>query len=415
MPRKPAQSNPAAVAVLRKTSEWFSWIGELKRRYRATQIKAAVSVNASLLEFYWDLGRDISERYPGKKRDAGFFQALSADLKLAIPGAKGLSPTNIKYTRYFYELYSGLGYRQQLVDDNRKTVSHRQQPADDTHAALAVPGAASQCSPGSVADLLVRVPWGHHIAIIDKCRGDVAQALFYVRKTVENGWSRSVLAVEIDGDLYARQGKAVSNFSRTLPDPDGDLAQQLTKDPYVFEVQGLAEKYRETELTEAMCDNIVELLKAMGRGFAFVGREHVVEVDGKEYRIDLLFYCIPLHRYFAVEVKTDEFESSYLGQLQGYVAACDLVLNSPQENPAIGLLVCRGKNAPLAKYLLGKIDMPIGVSDYELMRSVPDGFKSQLPTVEEIEAELANMEKREGLPSSRPARAKKPRKERATK
>ena len=245
----------------------------------------------------------------------------------------------------------------------------------------------------SIGDLLVRVPWGHHMLIIDKCGDDIAKALFYVRKTVENGWSRNVLAVEIAGDLYARQGKAVSNFALTMPAPDSDLAQQLTKDPYIFEVQGLAEKYRETELTKAMCDNIVRLLNSMGKGFAFVGREHVVELGGKEYRIDLLFYCIPLHRYFAVEVKTDEFEPSYLGQLQGYVAACDMVLNTPQENPAIGLLVCRGKNAPLAKYLLGKIDMPIGVSDYELLRKVPDDFKSQLPTIEEIESELANMEK----------------------
>ena len=228
---------------------------------------------------------------------------------------------------------------------------------------------------------------------MNKCKGDVAKALFYVRKTVENGWSRNVLAIEIDSDLYSRQGKAVTNFALTMPDPDSDLAQQLTKDPYIFDVQGLAEKYRETELTKAMCDNIVKLLNAMGKGFAFVGREYVVEMAGKEYRIDLLFYCIPLHRYFAVEVKTDEFEPSYLGQLQGYVAACDMVLNTPQENPAIGLLVCRGKNAPLAKYLLGKIDMPIGVSDYELLCKVPDDFKSQLPTIEEIETELANMER----------------------
>lgn len=228
--------------------------------------------------------------------------------------------------------------------------------------------------------------------IIDKCGGDAGEALFYVRKTVENGWSRNVLAVEIAGHLYSRQGKAVTNFALTMPEPDSDLAQQLTKDPYIFEVQGLAEKYRETELTEAMCDNIVRLLNSMGKGFAFVGREYVVEVEGREYRIDLLFYCIPLHRYFAVEVKIGEFEPAYLGQLQGYVAACDMVLNTPQENPAIGLLVCRGKNAPLAKYLLGKIDMPIGVSDYELMRNIPDDFKSQLPTIEEIETELANME-----------------------
>lgn len=374
-----------------KGDAYFAWIGELKKRYRATQIKAAVSVNAALLEFYWELGRDISLRYPGKKRDARFFQTLSADLQIALPDVKGLSPTNIKYSRYFYELYAAKDCRLQLVDDNggdrapgngvAGVVAYRPQVADDGNDL-----------PPVVSNVLVRVPWGHHRIIIDKCGGDAAKALFYVRKTVENGWSRNVLGIEIAGDLYGRAGKAVTNFALTMPKPDSDLAQQLTKDPYVFEVQGLAEEYRETELTRAMCDNIVRLLNAMGKGFAFVGREVEVELAGEEYRIDLLFYVIPLHRYFVVEVKNTGFRPEHLGQLQGYVAACDMALNTPQENPAIGLLVCRGKNAPLAQYLLGKIDMPIGVSDYELLRKVPEDFRSQLPTVEEIEAELAHME-----------------------
>ena len=374
-----------------KGDAYFAWIGELKKRYRATQIKAAVSVNAALLEFYWELGRDISLRYPGKKRDARFFQTLSANLQVALPDVKGLSPTNIKYSRYFYELYAAKDCRPQLVDDNggdrtpgngvAGVVAYRPQVADDGNDL-----------PPVVSNVLVRVPWGHHRIIIDKCGGDAAKALFYVRKTVENGWSRNVLGIEIAGDLYGRAGKAVTNFALTMPKPDSDLAQQLTKDPYVFEVQGLAEEYRETELTRAMCDNIVRLLNAMGKGFAFVGREVEVELAGEEYRIDLLFYVIPLHRYFVVEVKNTGFRPEHLGQLQGYVAACDMALNTPQENPAIGLLVCRGKNAPLAQYLLGKIDMPIGVSDYELLRKVPEDFRSQLPTVEEIEAELAHME-----------------------
>ncbi len=228
---------------------------------------------------------------------------------------------------------------------------------------------------------------------MNKCGGDVEKALFYVRKTVENGWSRNVLASEIDSDLYSRQSKAVTNFALTMPEADSDLAQQLTKDPYIFEVQGLSEKYHETVLTKAMCENIVRLLNSMGKGFAFVGREYVVEMNGEEYRMDLLFYLIPMHRYFVVEVKNTPFKPEYLGQLQGYVATCDMMLNTSLENPAIGLLVCRGKNAPLAKYLLNKIDMPIGISDYELMCKVPDDFKSQLPTIEEIETELANMEK----------------------
>lgn len=379
---------------IEKTPEYFAWIGELKKRYRSTQIKASVSVNSALLEFYWALGRDISERYlTDAAYGSAFFRELSADLKVAIPDAAGLSPRNLKYCQDFFCLYAPKGILPQVVAKLNNPTSNLPQLVAESGQQLAdCDDTASQF----VEQLLVRVPWGHHRIIIDKCGGDVGKALFYVRKTVENGWSRNVLAVEIASDLYSRQGKAVTNFELTLPESDSDLAQQLTKDPYIFEVQGLAEKYRETELTEAMCSNIIRLLNSMGKGFAFVGREYAVEVEGKEYRIDLLFYCIPLHRYFAVEVKTGEFEPSYLGQLQGYVAACDMMLNTPQENPAIGLLVCRGKNAPLAKYLLGKIDMPIGVSDYELLRKVPDGFKSQLPTIEEIEAELANMEKEAG-------------------
>ena len=384
------------MSELEKSGAWFEWIGELKKRYRATQIKAAVSVNAALLEFYWELGRDISERYPGKKRNARFFSQLSADLRATMPEASGFSVRNLQNMLRFYELYLPRPYAKQVV-------SHKECEVQDT-GFTSGDGAIipADCPPGDkalpriVADLLVRVPWGHHVVIMNKCKGDAAKALFYVRKTVENGWSRNVLGIEIDGDLYGRAGKAVTNFARTMPKPDSDLAQQLTKDPYIFEVQGLAEEYRETELTRAMCDNIVRLLNAMGKGFAFVGREFTVEMGGEEYRIDLLFYVIPLHRYFVVEVKNTGFKPEHLGQLQGYVAACDMALNTPQENPAIGLLVCRGKNAPLARYLLGKIDMPIGVSDYELLRQVPEGFKSQLPTVEELEAELANMERESG-------------------
>lgn len=255
-----------------KNAEYFSWIGDLKRRYRATQIKAAVSVNSTLLEFYWNLGRDICEKYPGKRRNAHFFAELSADLKIAIPDGTGFSPNNLRYIRGFFELYS---CRRQPVNGNGPGGRSLQQAVGDkipAHYLQQVVGDNRQHE----LDFILRVPWGHHVLIMNKCGGDVAKALFYVRKTVENGWSRNVLAIEIDGDLYSRQGKAVTNFALTMPGPDSDLAQQLTKDPYVFEVQGLAGRYRETELTRAMCDNIVRLLNAMGRGFAFVGREYVL-------------------------------------------------------------------------------------------------------------------------------------------
>jgi len=275
------------------------------------------------------------------------------------------SPRRGVARHYFYRLYSSLPLSQQLVD-------------------LGKNAAASGFSP----DMLFRIPWGHHIVIIDKCGGDAEKALFYVRETVANNWSRNVLLNEIRLDRHSRQGKAVTNFGETLPQPDSDLAQQLTKDPYVFEVQGLAERYREHELKRAMTANVEKLLGELGRGFAFVGREYPIEVGGEEKIVDLLFYFIPMHRYFVVEVKTGEFDPAHLGQLQGYVAACDLALNRPGDNPAMGLLICRGKNATLARYMLGKTDMPLGVSDYELSKVVPDDFKSELPTVEELEAGL---------------------------
>ena len=215
---------------IEKTPEYFSWIGELKKRYRATQIKAAVSVNTALLEFYWSLGKDISERYTASKLGNQFYIMLSEDLKIALPDAKGLSPSSLKYSGYFYRLYSRLASGQQVVDLMPES---SQQVADFGNPASCAKQVVSRNEPStlSIADLLVRVPWGHHMLIIDKCGGDVAKAFFYVRKTVENGWSRNVLAIEIEGDLYSRQGKAVTNFVLTMPELDSDLAQQLTKDP----------------------------------------------------------------------------------------------------------------------------------------------------------------------------------------
>ncbi len=369
------------------SSEYRSWLLELKRRYRSTQIKSSVAVNRAILEFNWSLGKDISEKYSGVQYGAKFYSKLSADLKLMLPEATGLSKGNIIYCQRFYELYSKASIVPQLAEqssgaDKTTTVPQlvEQFPAKD----------GIWLGRHGIVPLFL-VPWGHHRLIIDKCKGDVKKALFYVLKTVENNWSRNVLLNWISTDLYSRDGKAVTNFQRTLPEPDGDLAQQLTKDPYVFSVQGLSEKYNETQLKAAMVKNIEALLLELGNGFAFVGREKVVEVCGEEKRIDLLFYFIPQHRYCAVEVKTGEFEPSDLGQLQGYVAACDLVLNRQGDCPAMGLLVCKGKNAPLVRYLIGKTDMPLGVSDYELTKVLPANFKDDMPSVEEFEAELERL------------------------
>ena len=344
---------------------YAAWIADLKRRYRATQIKAAVSVNSAMLEFYWTLGRDISEKY-SKTEIYGtqFFNRVSVDLRRGIPNATGFSPQNLRYCQHFYELYSDVVNFPQVV------------------------GKSSAAAEQGLVDSLFSIPWGHHRFIIDKCGKDAQKAFFYVRKTIENGWSRNVLLNWLSTDLYAREGRAQTNFGNVLPMPDSDLAQQLTKDPYIFDVQGIGERYREAELKDALVRNIERLLLELGRGFAFVGREYIIGTDETEQRIDMLFYLIPLHRYVVVEVKTGRFETSYLGQLAGYVALVNAKLNAAGDNPAIGLLICKERDATLARYVLNEMDMPLGVSNYELSKVLPKEFKSDLPSIEELESEI---------------------------
>ena len=320
-----------------------------------------MSVNTALLEYYWNRGKDISERYADAEAyGMRFFDHLSADMKSAMPGADGFSPRNLRYCQRFYDLYKAEENLPQLVAE------------------------------------LVRIPWGHHRFIIDKCSDCPAKALFYVRRTIQNEWSRDSLLNWMSTDLYGREGRAQTNFSVALPSPDSDLAQQLTKDPYVFAVQGLTERYREAELKRALVENVEKLLVELGRGFAFVGREYIVATEETEQRIDLLFYLIPQHRYVVVEVKTGKFETSYLGQLAGYVALVNAKLNTVGDNPAIGLLVCKERDATLVRYVLDQVAMPIGVSNYELSQALPNELKSDLPSIEELEAELGETVSAEG-------------------
>ena len=361
-----------------KEQSYTAWIAELKRRYRATQIKAAVAVNSALIEFYWNLGKDISEKYPGKKRDAGFFHKLSMDLQREIPDATGLSISNIKYTRYFFELYSAMSYRPQVVDDSGRS-GYRQQIADgmtpSPYRQQIADDKVNQMVQHLV-DQLIRVPWGHHMLIIDKCKGDRDKALFYVRRTIQNGWSRNSLLNWLSTDLYEREGKAQTNFELTMPSDDCDLARQIVKDPQNFEVFGLSEKYSETELKAAIVANIESTLLSFGKGVAFLGKEYPVEVGGETKNIDLLFYIVPLHRYLVVEVKTGKYEPADLGQLSGYMAMAKHVLNTPGDNQPVGLLICKEHNRVLAKYHLEELGLPMGITDYELKKVLPS--KAQL-------------------------------------
>ena len=360
--------------LLHIDAEYKKWIQELSLRYRQSQIKASIRVNSEMLRFYWSVGKDITERQFDNKYGTHFYENLSRDLVVALNVKKGLAPTSLRYTKYFYQLYSPL-------------FENRRQPADDLRKAIYRQTAEE-------LDLLFCIPWTHHQKIIDKVQGDSQKALFFVRKTWENQWGRGMLVNFLDTDLYEREGKALSNFSIALPAVESDFAQQLIKDPYHFEFLQLNEKYSEKELKDELMSKLSQFLLELGKGFSFVGREFRLSAGGKDKYIDLLFYIIPLHRYCVIEVKTTEFDFQDIGQLAGYTAMVDDLLNTPNDNPSIGLLICKERNAVLARYALSRINAPIGISKYELaQQQLPKDIQSVLPSVEEIENELNNYDK----------------------
>lgn len=342
--------------VIQIDDNYKRWLGELSDRFRSSQIKAAVRVNSEMLQFYWSLGRDISQMGLTAKYGSGFYKRLSADLKEIFPDVNSFSVTNLKYMKYFYDLYAEVENRQQLVDDLKNDI--------------------------------FKIPWGQHITIINKCKENRQKALFYVEKVLENNWSRAMLINFLDTNLYERQGKAVTNFKNTLPDIQSDLAQAITKDPYKFDFLSLTEKYNEKELKDALMDNITRFLLELGSGFSFVGREYRLEIGEKENFIDMLFFNINLRCYVVLEVKVTEFEPSFAGQLGTYVVAVNHQLKEDWQNPAVGLLVCKSMDKIEAQYALESASQPLGVSSYQLSKLIPENFKGSLPTIEELEAEL---------------------------
>lgn len=347
--------------------DYLQWLSGIKVRYQQQQIKAAIHVNKALLEFYWELGRDIVERKFENVYGSGFFSKLSIDLKENLDNPRGFSENNLRYMRSFYSLYYPVTQKlQQLVGDSSEPVKIN----------------------NSSAEILFSIPWGHHVQIINRCGGDANKALFYVRKTAEFNWSRSVLMNFLDTGLYEREGKAVSNFQAALPLPQGDLAQEITKDPYNFNFLTLEENYKEKDLKKALLANITKFLLELGNGFAYMGREYRLNVGTTEQFLDLLFYNVNLRCYIVIEVKTSDFAPADLGQLGTYVVAVNHILKKADDNPTLGLLICKSKDNILAQYALESSNVPIGVSEYELAQLYPVDFKSSLPTIEEIERSL---------------------------
>ena len=355
--------------LLTKDLAYKQWVQSLSKKFRQSQIKAAVKVNREMLAFYWELGRDIVEMKAESRWGSGFIDDLSKDLQQELPTIKGWSPTNLRYIKRFYQLYSPL-IQSQVVPK------------------LASKEIQSQVVTELDMESLFSIPWGHHRNIISKCQGNSAKAVFYIKQTIENGWSRAVLLNFLDTDLYERQGKAVTNFASTLPPEQSELAQEITKDPYNFDFLTLTANYHEKELKDALMDNITKFLLELGKGFAFVGREYRLTVGKTEQFIDLLFYHIKLRSYVVIEVKVSEFEPRDIGQVSTYVAAVDGILRGEGDGQTIGLLICKTKDEVLAKYATAGVSLPIGISEYELSKLLPEEYKGTLPTIEEIESEL---------------------------
>ena len=378
-------------AVTIQDKEYLEWIKDLGTHFRRSQIKAAVKVNEEMLRFYWELGHDIVERDAENHYGSRFFSILSHDLKEGTSTTSGLSERNIRYAKDFYLLYSQeVGILQQpaaksdLVDDT-KDEEKLQQPAAKSNDTI-LPQLVEQ-----IKSEIFSVPWGHHMLLIDKCKNAPQKALFFVHQTMQNGWSRNMLLNFLDTDLYERQGKALTNFSRTLPDETSDLAQELTKDPYDFAFTGITGKYNERLLKDKLLNNITQFLVELGTGFAYVGKEYRLQIGDTENFIDLLFYNLNLSCYVVIEVKIGKFEFADAGQLGGYVVACNHILKKEgRDNPTIGILICKEKDSLVAQYALEASSQPLGISEYELAKLYPEKVEGTIPTIEEIEQNLGD-------------------------
>lgn len=334
----------------RYDTEYIEWLGGLKKRIKSTQIKAALSANKEVIELYWEIGKELFEKQENRGWGNSVVDNLEKDLVSEFPDLKGFSRRNLFYMKGFYSFYKS--------DFNK------------------------------VQQLVAQIPWGHNILIVSKSKS-IEESIFYLTETIENSWSRSILDMQIGTNLYLRQGKAITNFKSTLPNPDSDLANQTLKDPYLFDFLTIKKNADERSIENQLTKHITQFLLELGTGFAFIGRQYKLEVGDKDFYIDLLFYHTKLRCYVVVELKAKNFKPEYAGKLSFYLSAIDDKLKTETDNPTIGIVLCQEKNKIEAEYALRGISQPIGIAEYQLSRAIPDEIKSDLPTIEEIEKELA--------------------------
>ncbi|MCY7286498.1 MAG: PDDEXK nuclease domain-containing protein [Cyanobacteria bacterium CAN_BIN43] len=327
---------------------YTAFLRSLKDRIRQAQIKAALAVNNELILLYWQIGREILHRQQQQGWGAKVIDRLAQDLKREFPDTSGFSSRNLKYMRTLAESYPD----EQIV-----------------------------------LRLIAQIPWGHNQTLLNKLNS-YEQRIWYVQKTLENGWSRDILTLQIETNLFSRQGVALTNFERTLPNLDSDLAQQLVKDPYNFNFLTLSESVKERDLEKALVERIRDFLLELGLGFAFVGSQYRLEVEGDEYFLDLLFYHLKLHCYIVIDLKVTEFKPEYSGKMNFYISAVNSLMRTEVENPTIGIILCRSKKKTTVEFALDAVQNPIGVSTYKLRDDLPATLQDCLPTVEQLEMEL---------------------------
>ncbi|WP_064613357.1 PDDEXK nuclease domain-containing protein [Streptobacillus moniliformis] len=344
--------------VIIENDEYKKLIIESKDKVRSSQLKAAVKVNYELLDLYWNLGKEIVERENKYSWGDRFLLLLSKDLQNEFPEIKGFSKENLKHIRYWYQFYYNGLIGLQPVTQLKK-----------------------------IEQMIKSIPWGHNQRIMYKCK-TVEKALFYVGKTLENGWSRTVLEHQIESNLYKRLGSAITNFETILPALQSDLAKQTIKDPYNFDFLTLTEDYNEKELEKELVSRITDFLLELGAGFSYVGKQVHIKVGESDFYIDLLFYHIKLHCYVVVELKTEKFKPEFVGQLNFYVTAVNRDLKGKEDNQTIGILICKDKDNVVAEYALADTSQPIGISKYEISELLEKEFKSSLPSIDEIEKEF---------------------------
>lgn len=332
------------------TDSYAALLASVKERIQLAQVRAAVAVNRELIFLYREIGKEILERQSAEGWGAKVVERLARDLHSAFPTMKGLSRTNLLYMRAFAEAW----------------------PEDEI-----------------VQQVVGQLPWGHNVRLLDLVKGP-AERLWYAQAAIQHGWSRNVLALQIESGLHRREGKALTNFEKTLPKPQSDLAQQILKDPYNFDFLTLTGDAHEREIEAGLLGHIRKFLIELGKGFAFVGSQYPLEIAGEDYRLDLLFYHLQLRCFIVIEIKAGPFKPEYAGKLNFYLAAVDDMLRHPSDQPTIGLILCRSKKELVVEYALRNTTTPMGIAEFQYLEALPEGLKSSLPTIEEIEAELGN-------------------------